>query len=155
MMELASTLAELGSRLGVGHIALDDDGGCLLAFDEDLLVDIAKAKDEPGFYLTGTVGSLPSEGHEAVFAELLEANLQGRGTGRACLALDGDLDEIVLCRYVERDDIAVETLEQELDEFLKVLETWKKRYDAGEIGSLRSSAAAVPEPGPGSGIIRG
>ena len=71
------------------------------------------------------------------------------------MALDGDLDEIVLCRYVERDDIAVETLEQELDEFLKVLETWKKRCDAGEIGSLRSSVAAAPEPDPGSRIIRG
>ena len=70
MMELASTLAELGSRLGVGNIALDDAGGCLLAFDEDLLVDIAKAEDGPGFYLTATVGSIPDTERESGFRRI-------------------------------------------------------------------------------------
>ncbi len=156
-MNLANVLTELGNRLGVGNIELDDNGGCLLAFDDDLLVDIEKAGDDPGFYLTATVGSVPSTGREAIFNELLEANLQGRGTGRASLALDGDLDEIVLNRYIDRDDIDLETLEQELEAFLKLLETWKQRHNDDAIGSLRAPTATATQPmtPPGGRIIRG
>ena len=154
-MNLASTLSELGNRLGIGAIELDSDGGCLLAFDNDLLVDIEQADGEPGFHMTATVGPAPREGREAVFAELLEANLQGRGTGRACLAFDADLDEIVLSRYIEREDIAVEALEQELDQFLNILEQWKQRHQAGEIGGLRLATDILPTLPPGSGFIRG
>ncbi|MEE4378696.1 MAG: type III secretion system chaperone [Candidatus Competibacteraceae bacterium] len=156
-MTLVDALTEMGNRLGIGDLDLDQNGGCLLAFDDDLLVDIEKAEDEPGFYFTATVGAAPHAGREVVFAELLEANLQGRGTGRASLALDGDLDEIVLNRYIDSDDIDVDILEQELETFLTVLQAWKQRYSAGEIGSLRGPAAAnsgVPLR-PGAGIIRG
>ena len=92
-----------------------------------------------------------------VFAELLEANLQGRGTGSACLALDADLDEIVLSRSIYRADIDVDYLEQELDAFLTLLEYWQQRSEAGEIGRLRGavSADATPIPPLGRGIIRG
>jgi hypothetical protein len=156
-MNLADALTEMGNRLGIGDLELDQNGGCLLTFDDDLLIDIEKAEDEPGFYLTATVGAAPTEGREVVFAELLEANLQGRGTGRASLALDGDLDEIVLNRYIDRDDIEVEILEQELEAFLNMLQVWKQRHGAGEIGNLRGQTAVAPEAPlrPGVGIIRG
>ncbi len=156
-MNLASALAELGDRLGIGVIKLDQNGGCLLAFDDKLVVDIEQATDTPGFHLTATVGPVPGHEREAVFAELLEANLQGRGTGSACLALDADLDEIVLSRSIYRADIDVDYLEQELDAFLTLLEYWQQRSEAGEIGRLRGTVAAdtTPIPPLGRGIIRG
>ncbi|MEZ5581690.1 MAG: type III secretion system chaperone [Candidatus Competibacteraceae bacterium] len=156
-MTLADALTEMGNRLGIGDLELDQNGGCLLAFDDDLMVDIEKVQDEPGFYLTATVGAAPHDGREVIFAELLEANLQGRGASRACFALDGDLDEIVLNRYIDRDDIEVDRLEQELETFLTVLQAWKQRYSAGEIGNLRGPTAANSEAPlrPGAGIIRG
>ena len=141
-MNLESALAELAQNLGIGELQLDDDGGCLLGIDDDHLVEIESATDQPGFFLTATVGPAPRLGREAVFAELLQANLLGQGSGRACLALDGDLDEIVLCRYVDREDIDSETLAQELEAFLALLEAWKARHEVGEIGAARSPAAA-------------
>ena len=156
-MKLANVLSELGDRLGLGTIELDQDGGCLLAFDNNLLVDIEQAYEGPGFYLSATVCPAPQQKRQSVFAELLEANLQGRGTGHACLAFDADLDEIVLSQTIANDDIEIEAFEQELEAFLNVLEHWKHRYETGELGTLHGAVAAsnatiMP---PGGNIIRG
>jgi Tir chaperone protein (CesT) family len=153
-VDIPNALSELGKRLGIGPIELDAHNGCLLAFDDDLIVDIEIAEDEPGFFLSAAVGEVPRAGREAIFAELLEANLQGRGAGRSCLALDGDLDEIVLCRYVDRNEIDIQTLEEELEMFLQTLAVWRQRHGRGELGSLRGGAG--PELHfPVEGMIRG
>lgn len=150
--DLQDVLWELGRRLGVDPLDLDRQGGCLVVFD-DMPVEIAIADEAPGFFLTGPVGPAPGDGRESAFAELLEANLQHRGTQRACLALDRDLDEIELCRYYDRDRIDIETLEIELDGFLRELSAWRARLGAGALGGLTISAGdaeAVP-----AGAIRG
>jgi len=156
-VKLANVLSELGDRLGLGTLELDQDGGCLLAFDNDLLVDIEQASDGPGFHLSATVCAAPQQKREAVFAELLEANLQGRGTGCACLALDADLDEIVLSQTIAHDDIELEAFEQALEAFLNVLEHWKQRYETGKLGTLHGAVAASNSPimPPNNNIIRG
>jgi hypothetical protein len=156
MMSLQAVLSDLGDRLGVGPIDLDAHRGCVLAFDDDLVVELEAAEDQPGFYLTGEVGPAPSEGRESVFAELLEANLLGQGTGQCCLALDGDLDELVLMRYVDREDIEVAVLEEILDDFLSTLDLWRRRHGTGELGTAGSAARAATATTPrGPGIIRG
>ena len=104
---------------------------CHLLFEECLVIDFQL--EEPGFSLTATVGPAPQQNREAVFALLLEANLAGRGVGRCCLALDADCDEIVLSRYYERDEIEVETLEDELDHFITVLQVWMQRLISEEM----------------------
>lgn len=73
---------------------------------------------------------------------MLEANLQARGVGRCCLAYDSELNEIVLSRYFERNQIDVTTLEEELEHFLTVLGVWKQRLHENEIGTLNSNALA-------------
>jgi hypothetical protein len=155
-MSLQDVLSDLGDRLGVGAIDLDAHRGCVLAFDDDLVVELEAAEDQPGFYLTAAVGPAPSEHRESVLTELLEANLLGQGTGQSCLALDGDLDEVVLMRYVDREDIDIAALERILDDFLSMLELWRRRHGAGELGTLGSAATtAASTPPPGAGIIRG
>jgi len=141
-MDLANALQELGRRLGIGSIELDSRGGCLLAFDDDLIVDVETAEDEPGCYLTAAVGPAPADRREVVFAELLEANLQSRGTGSGWLALDGDLDEIVLCQFIGSNHFELAALEQELESFLQTLNIWRERHGRGELGSLSAAATA-------------
>lgn len=154
-MEWASALSELGKRLGIGSIELDGEGGCELAFDDDLIVDIECADDARGVFLSAAVGIAPHEKREIVFAELLEANLHGRGTGRCSLALDGDLDEIILSRYIDRNDIELHALEEELEAFLQMLEIWRKRHGRGELGNVRGGSASPDQSSiPREGIIR-
>lgn len=134
---LQAALLELGERLGIGPIELDGNDGCLLMFNDDVPIDVELAFEASGFYLSGVVGELGEENREAVLSELLEANLQGRGTGAAFFSLDGDVNEIVLNRYVEQEHIDVDLLETELERFLSALTFWRGLAAEGRLGSLR------------------
>lgn len=147
-MNLENLLAELGQRLGVGTIELDGGGGCVLAFDDNLVVEIEASDDPPGMTFSSALGPVPAGDRSAIFTELLEANLLGRGTGPASFGFDSDLDEIVLSRLINRTEIDIDSFEAELETFLQVLSVWRQRYDRHEIGnSNRMSDAQPPEPG--------
>jgi hypothetical protein len=142
-VDLENALRELGTRLGLGEIKLDASGAGHLVFDNESIIDLQLAEDEQGFYLTSTIGEAPTEAREEVFSELLQANLQARGVGRCCLAYDAELNEIVLSRYFERNEIDVTTLEEELEHFLTVCEVWKRRLQKSEIGTLNLKTPEV------------
>ena len=55
--------------------------------------------------------ALPTEARAELLAELLAANLLGRDTGGATLALDTLLDEVVLCRGLPSDGLTLERAE--------------------------------------------
>jgi len=155
-MELAELMKELASELGLGEIELEEDGGGRITIDDDLAIDLEGAEDGFGFSISATVGSIPGEGREAVFRELLEANLQGHGTGGAALALDSTLNEIVLCRSIPQDDLRFEVFDQELVTFVEALRMWRERLDSGALGTEQdepeASPAASMRPG-GAGMI--
>ena len=157
-MDLPSLMQELATRIGLGTVDLDPDGGAQIVLGEQYIVDIAKAEDGPGFHLSAAVGSVPPDRpREAVYAELLTANLQGQGTGGTTLALDRLLDEIVLCRYLAHDDLAFGDFERELVTFVNALDTWQTRLATVGTDKTRSEPQDKPpfEHPPGFNIIRG
>lgn len=157
-MTLEELMQELGSRLGLGEVQLDEDGGAQIVVDDDLDIDIARAEEGSGFSLSAVVGPLHANDREAELAELLAANLLGRGTGGAALSLDDALDEIVLSRIVAQDDLPFEVFEQELTTFIEVLRIWRDRHRQDLIGKGDVAARAVASDGssliPSGGIIK-
>jgi len=102
-MELPALLDEFGRTAGLGRVALNDEGVCRLVLDEDLTVDVEVAPEASraagSFFLHAVAGRLPAgDGDPGLLKELLAANLFGRDTGGATLALDPDLGEVVLLR---------------------------------------------------------
>src|SRR5262245_42396363 len=97
-MNIADTLKQLGQDMGI-TLALDENRACRLVFDNRIEVDIEAPENAPDtVYFSGAVGIIPASDREAAYRSLLEANLYGRGTGGAVLALDSDYNEIMLQR---------------------------------------------------------
>jgi hypothetical protein len=142
----------------MGPVDLDPDGGTQLVIDDKYVIDIEPAEGT-GLELLAAVGPAPAAGRETAFAELLAANLLGQATGRARLALDADLDEIVLCRRLEGgDELTLAAFEEALGEFVAVLEIWQERLARNELGSSMGGQDQHRGPdaaGPERTIIRG
>ena len=133
-MELAELIRELGAGLGLSDAEPDEDGAATLVIDDTLEIVIEPGEDGPGVLISAAVGKLPADAREAVFAELLEANLMGQGVGAAALAIDPEREEIVLCRVILKSDLDFGDFDRELVGFANALRFWRERCGGGQIG---------------------
>ena len=133
-MELAELIRELGAGLGLSDAEPDEDGAATLVIDDTLEIVIEPGEDGHGIVISAAVGALPADAREAVFAELLEANLMGQGVGAAALAIDPEREEIVLCRLILKTDLDFDDFDRELVAFANALRYWRERSDSGQIG---------------------
>ena len=133
-MELADLIREMGAHLGHRDVEPDEDGGAVIVIDDTYEIAIERGEEGRGIVISATVGELPDEGREAVYAELLEANLMGQGAGAAALAIDPQVGDIVLCRVIPQSDLAFDDFDLELVGFAGALRFWRDRFVSGEIG---------------------
>ncbi|MDR1520828.1 MAG: type III secretion system chaperone [Planctomycetota bacterium] len=96
MAELAALLDELGTRTGLGNIAFDKDGLCLLRFDDSHDVALTYDREAEALYLSGPAGSLGPDVRAAALLRLLSYSCLGANTGGAALGLPEDGDILVL-----------------------------------------------------------
>lgn len=133
-MELAELIRELGAHLRLPDVDPDEDGAATIVIDDTFEIVIEPGEDGRRILISAAVGALPVDAREAVFAELLEANLVGQGTGTAALAIDPDREEIVLCRVILQTDLDFDDFDQELVVFTNALRYWRERCESGQIG---------------------
>jgi len=134
-MALANLMKDLAAAIGLDNIAFGADGGGQLVIDDDVVVDIRVASgQEGGFVVSALVGPIPLDNREAVYGELLEANLVGDATGGAALAIDPTRSQIALRRRFSDDSMAFSVLDRELSIFVEALSYWRRRCANGEIG---------------------
>ena len=149
-MDIDNLLSMFGRQLGVGELALDENGVCRLVFDEKFNMDIEPADDGTTFHVYAVVGQIPPDNREAVYAELLSANMFGSGTGGSTFAIDKERNEIVLSRCFRSDVTDLQVFVNEVELFVNYLELWAERVQAGEVGGGdRAGNAAVDRPAPG------
>ena len=131
-MDLGNILKEFGQATGLGPLALDGNNLCRLVFDGNLTVDIELLPDGRRFYVHAVVGPLPGSGGPDLLRSLLGANLFGRETGGAVLALDPDLDELLLFREFDAAATDYDAFVAALEALLNALERWRKVLAAGQ-----------------------
>lgn len=124
-------------KAGLGALALDNKGVCRLSFDDTLIVDLEHDDGAGVLHIYATVGPIPAEGKEEVYASLLSANLFGAETGGATLAIDRPRGEIVLCRAVDPEHLDPTAFENTLQAFVNALEQQRE--------SLNSADNTAPE----------
>ena len=143
-MKLEEFMQELGARLGLGEISLDEDGGAQLVINDEIAIDIGSDETGNQITLSATVGRLSDENQVAVFQELLAANLGGSGTGGAALAIDIALSEIVLCRGIPCENVPFDVLERELNVFIEALRFWTDRHQNDLVGVGKPDNLGAP-----------
>lgn len=133
-MTVNDLLAEFGRKAGLGSLGLDDQGVCRLSFDGSLIVDLEFDEDAGVLHLYSAVGPVPAGEREAVYQALLSANLFGRETGGATLALDRGRDEIMLCRALVPDHVDFLAFEAVLAAFVDALAGQRERLNSAPVG---------------------
>lgn len=127
-MQIEDALAQLGQKMGVA-LRLDENRACRLVFDDSLIVDFEAPEALAGKLLMSCVvaAEVRPDEREPVFRTLLEANLCGRGTGGAVLAMNDESDEVVLQRTMEMRHADLQDLEVALELLLQYGEAWSDR----------------------------
>ena len=138
-------LTQLGLNLGLPRLAFDAQGCACLQIDGQLRVNLERDDEARAINLWSTLGPLPPEGREALYARLLAGNLFGHGTGGATLALDAEHAELVLCRTVPADGTSAADFTALLERFVAAAEDWQQRIAGGAAtaGSTDDGAAAA------------
>jgi len=153
-MNAKEILAELTREIGLEGTQFDENHMCRLVFDDKLAVDFENPPDQNLLLVYASAGKLPRDGREQLYKMMLEANLFGLGTGGAVLALDANLDEIILFRRYPSDDIDYDKFKQDLELFLESLEQWQdKVLTYGSAGDLETDTPA-PSGSPQNGLMR-
>ncbi len=137
-------LNRLSLRLSLSElIGLDESGATGLELASGALIGLRYDATGDALVLFADVGQPPDS--QAVFAQMLRANLNAQLTGGAALALADDAsgaERIALCRTLPWRALDEELLFQALDRFAMALEDWR-----GLMAQWRESNAADDQGG--------
>ena len=121
-------LAALGRQVGIAQLGLDDAGCCALSFDTTV-VNFELDEETHRLFLYADVGDAPRQLGEALYRDLLAANLLWRGTGGATLSLDEGRRRFVLAHAIPVERISEADFVETVERFVDIAETWGRRID--------------------------
>lgn len=120
---LRMLIDELGSRMGLDGLALDDDGATSLRFDGRTIVNLQYRPSEEVLLLYTDLGA-PAAG-EALYGDLLRGNLFWRSTLGATLSLSGDEPpHVILASTVAWRGLDGPRLAARMETFIATAEDW-------------------------------
>lgn len=120
-------LSQLAENLGIDSIPLDENGCTQLIFGESLTVQIEFHQDTQEIHLHTSLAPIPTEGREALFEELLSANLLGSQTAGNTLAIDLAVGDILLCKSFSQEETSFAHFQTKLEGFLQAAEFWQEK----------------------------
>lgn len=118
-------ISEVGDAAGIPFLALDEQGACALTFDDKICVNLRYQENDERILVYSVMGAPKSP--DAVYRQLLQANLFWRAARGATFSLSGDEPPVVvLTRSMEwRGKRGVELM-REISDFASLAEVWKK-----------------------------
>ncbi|KZL12925.1 CesT family type III secretion system chaperone [Pseudovibrio ascidiaceicola] len=124
-MKHAETLiAELGEKIGLPNLQLDEEGLCSFDVEEEFMLTLG-ANNQDEVILFALLPDIQKDKREAGYRLLLQANLLGKGTGDAVLAMtEGDNQPALNSRFSAKS-LGVTQLEEKLDTFIKLVKLWR------------------------------
>lgn len=144
-MNAADLLQNLGRGVSLPGFTFDANGCARLLVDGKIAVNFEHDAANDCLQIYSTLGTVPSEGREAVFLQLLEGNLFGARTAGATLAVDTLYNEIVLCRSVPLDGADPASFADLVARFISAVEEWGALLETPS-GAPVASGEPAPEP---------
>lgn len=159
-------IAQLALRLELPQLAFNDEHVCRLVLDEQYVIDLEWVEQDDAIHAYAVLHSRAKE-LEPRFGELLAANLFGRATHDAVLALDAARNEILLTRKFALEHLEIECFLKQFESLVESVATWSRRleqhhnhYDHSHYGHDHGRSARDDEsekdrlPDPASGLLR-
>ncbi len=137
-MNLTALLGELGARMGMTDLGLDDTGCCTLCFDDEHEVTFTEDSGDSSILMFGEVGEADNLDRLAC-RELLEASLLGAETGGGALSVDRDSNKVILWKRFEGEMPNVSAFENAVNGFLPQVIAWKERLAAAALAAGKKS----------------
>ena len=137
-------ITELASELGLPDFEFNSENVARLVVDDQIVIDMEYVEESDHIHVFSSLGTLASD--VDVLREVLSANLFGRGTGGATLALDVEQDELLLCHTTALATLDIPRFAEFLHAFSQTAFFWTERL-AG-IDSSDALAEAVDESTP-------
>lgn len=133
-MNIPDALAELGHLLGLGPVALNEDGAARIVFDDHLDVDFVEDDEEAdSLHLVGQVCEVAPEVAPGFLRQLLHAHFLGQGTGGGTFSIGPDGDAIHLGRKLDVGPMEFSEFGNQVETFVNYLEAWRGMVASGEI----------------------
>jgi len=125
---LQAMIAELGARMGLHSLRLDDDGACALKFDGRLRVDIQYRPESEALIFYSDLG--PPAAGEAFYLRILRANLFWRETYGTTLSLSDDNPaHVVIAKIMDWRSLDSVSLREAIETFVDAVEEWANRVE--------------------------
>lgn len=146
-------LAEVGSRIGLDGMLLEEDGSAVLMLDEIVVnLELDEAADRLLMY--ASLGR-PAGGREALYKALLRGNFLWGATGGATLSLDPAEGDVMLQQAATASTLDGTALEGLLEGFANAAESWAGRVSAaGGDGDGAAAGAATAQLGGHEPLLR-
>ncbi|KZK88506.1 Tir chaperone protein (CesT) [Pseudovibrio sp. Ad46] len=124
-MKHAETLiAELGEKIGLPNLQLDEEGLCSFDVEDEFTLTLG-ANNQDEVILFALLPDIEKDKRQAGYQLLLQANLLGKGTGDAVLAMtEGDNQPALNSRFSAKS-LGIAQLEDKLDKFIKLVKLWR------------------------------
>ena len=140
-MTLTKLMGEFAKAANVDRIEPEADGCYSLEID-GMVVRFSEVAEKDELFMWAEVGALPPEGREPLSHTLLTADFMGRGTLGAVLSVDPDSETVFLHRTDSVKALDFDHFRTKLEQFVNVLETWRKTLDEYRPHAHRHEEAA-------------
>jgi hypothetical protein len=149
-MTYADVLALLGLEARMDVPAAIRSGSCTVTFDHDIDVTVEMAQSLPGMpepalpqlLLHTTLGTLPPQHRETLFARLLQLHLFGVATGQGMFGYDDAREQVLFFKHIALNQADPESCAAGLRSFLEHARRWRDALPALQHPFSSTSLAA-------------
>jgi hypothetical protein len=125
MEAVRNLLKEFGRHIGLEQLALDDDGQCTLAFDEDIVLTFV-ADPDGGLNAVSFVGELPASGAEQFVKSVLQENFLPSNHGGARFAVEPNSNRVVMVGRWDAQKTDVSAFSAQLEACVNSIDAMQK-----------------------------
>lgn len=123
--EFSVVLAEFGSAMGIESLRLDEETGCTLGFD-DQVVRLSYGEKDNSLIIFSALGPPPDRGRQALFQRLLVANLYREQLNDGALSYHEPSDRVVLVLRCPLDGMSLRKFHRIIKDFTGLAESWSR-----------------------------
>ncbi|HVB88649.1 MAG TPA: type III secretion system chaperone [Beijerinckiaceae bacterium] len=147
MKETAQALmAQLGERLDIENLNLDDDGYCCVGFD-DVVVNFEYEEEGDEFLLFSKVADTPADVSARYVEEVLDLSYGGMLTSGGSLGLDRAAGAIMFADRIVLRGMTDDAFEAAVESFVDRSESWERLFAGPEFTRATADGPKLEDVG--------